>query len=81
MIKFLNEDKAERANRVVANPTKFVNESVEAVALGRVNAEGVAKTDEEKVLAVYKLLGGAVVETSEDSFEETVVAPVKKGKK
>lgn len=80
MINFLNELKAERARRVVADPKKFANESVEVAAFNKVTAEGVAKTDEEKVLAVYKLLGGAVRESDSDDVVEEAPAP-KKGKK
>lgn len=71
-MEFLNQAKYERAAAVVANPDKFALESVERVALSRVDAK---LSDEDKIAAVYKLLGGAF------GSDEQEVEPAPKEKK
>jgi hypothetical protein len=75
---FANLSKLERAQNVVAHPAKFAAESVEVVALGRVNASGAQLTDEETVIEVYKILGGVLL-ASKDA-EAPVERPKKKSK-
>jgi hypothetical protein len=52
---YINPQKLERAQNVVADPSKFTPESVERVALGKVDP---TLSDELKVREVYKIIGG-----------------------
>jgi hypothetical protein len=59
---FVNQLKEGRARAVVANPAKFEAEGAERKALDQVNARGEKLNDEDKVVEVYKLLGGVLAE-------------------
>ncbi len=75
---YANEDKLSRAQRVVADPSKFEAESVERVALARLDA---TLTPEVKVREVYKLIGGAIAEEGPDDAKEVPAQPAPKAPK
>ena len=58
-------DKELRARKVVEKPTLFDPESVEAKALSIVNARGEKLSAEDKVVEVYKILGGLLLTEKE----------------
>lgn len=74
MSTFLNASKEERARKVVAKPDLFERDSVEITLLSKLDPK---LSDEEKVVAIYKGMGGLLLE---DAPEQVKVA-AKKGKK